>query len=300
MKKLTYLSQQVFSASEIGAVNKLIRVCSAYDRTHESIDISVNSAYTCEPSLKLFHTAWAGKDIVGVTALFIPTMEEAELSGFVHPSYRNRGIFKNLLEKAVAELSAFNFPSLLFVCNDQSEIGLKMLKKAKIPYEFTEYSMILETDIAYQKTGITLKRAYKKNIDEFIALNVSIFKGSTQNARILLEKTFQSDKMNCYSFIYDNSVIGMGCTANTKPEDTASIFGFGILPEYRGKGLGKLSLYELTHYIHTHYKKPARLEVNSRNQAALSLYTSLGFKTDSAYRYYRKPIISLSLEEADR
>lgn len=297
MKKITYYSQHSFTAAEMSAVNKLIRICSAHDKTHESIDISVNAAYTCNPSLKLFHTARAGKELIGVAALFIPTLEEAEVSGFVHPSYRKKGIFKNLLEKAETDLSACNFPSLLFVCNDQSESGLQMLKNAEVPYDFTEYSMKCDTGIPYQETGITLKRAFKKSVEEFIALNVSIFEGSAENARMMLENTFQSTDRHCYAFHHNNSVIGMGCVSYTKPEDTAFIFGFGILPEYRGKGLGKLALSEMAHFIHTTYKKSAGLEVNSRNQAALSLYTSLGFETESAYHYYRRPVISHSLEE---
>jgi len=300
LKKITYHSQQTLTAAEMTAVNKLIRICSEHDKTHESIDISVNAAYTCEPSVKLFHTARSGKELVGAAALFIPTPEEAEISGFVHPSYRKKGIFKKLLSKAEEELSAFNIPSLLFVCNDQSESGLLMLKKAEIPYDFTEYSMKLDTGIAYQKTGITLKRAFKKSVDEFIDLNVKIFNGSAANARMMLENTFQSEDRHCYAFLHDNSVVGMGCIAYTKPEDTAFIFGFGVLPECRGKGLGKLALYELAHYIHSNYKKSAGLEVNSRNQAALSLYTSLGFKTESAYHYYRRPVISVSLEEVNQ
>jgi ribosomal protein S18 acetylase RimI-like enzyme len=300
LKKITYHSQQYFTAAELSAVNKLIRTCSAHDKTHESIDISVNTAYTCKPVLRLYHTARAGKELVGVAALFIPTPKEAEISGFVHPSYRKKGIFKTLLAQAEAELSAFSFPSLLFVCNDQSQSGLKMLSNAEIPYDFTEYSMKLDTGITYQKTGVTLKKAFKKSVNEFIALNINIFKESAENARMMIESTFQSDDRECYSFHHNNSIIGMGCIAYTKPEDTAFIFGFGVLPEYRGKGLGKLALSELAHYIHTNYKKPAGLEVNSRNQAALSLYTSLGFKIEAAYHYHRRPVISLSLEEASQ
>ena len=72
MKKITYHSQQTLTAAVMNAVNKLIRTCSEYDKTHESIDISVNAAYTCDPSVKLFHIARSGKELVGVAALFIP------------------------------------------------------------------------------------------------------------------------------------------------------------------------------------------------------------------------------------
>jgi ribosomal protein S18 acetylase RimI-like enzyme len=300
LKKITYFSQKTFTAAEISAVSKLIRTCSAHDKTHESIDISVNAAYTCNPSLRLFYTARAGKELIGVTALFIPTLKEAEISGFVHPSYRRKGVFKTLLAQAEAELSAFNFPSLLFVCNNQSRSGLQMLKNAEIPYDFTEFSMKLDTDITYCKTGVTLKKAYKNSVNEFVDLNKNIFKETAENALMMLESTFQSEDRHCYSIHHNNSVIGMGCIAYTKSEHAAFIFGFGILPEYRGKGLGKLALCELVHFIHTNYKKPAGLEVNSRNQAALSLYTSMGFKTESAYHYYRRPVISRSLEEASQ
>ncbi len=294
MKKITYHSRHTLSASEMNAVNKLIRSCSEHDKTHESIDLSVNSSYTFEPSIKLFHTAKSGKELVGIAALFIPTPDEAEITSFVHPSYRKKGVFNNLLTKVKTVVSAYNIPSLLFICNAHSESGKSMLKNKKIPYEFTEYSMKLEPGIECQPEEISLKKMFDKDIEELITLNVNIFNGSEANARVLLENTFKSEGKYCFSFLYEAATIGIGCLAHTHSEDTAFIFGFGILPEYRGKGLGKLALCKLARHIHLTYNKPAGLEVNSQNHAAYSLYTSLGFKTVSAYRYYRKLLIPVS------
>ncbi len=72
--------------------------------------------------------------------------------------------------------------------------------------------------------------------------------------------------------------------------DDLMIYGFGILPEFRGKGYGRATLATAVNLSLS--RKPAHvgLEVDCVNDTALSLYKSCGFNTIATYDYYRLAI----------
>jgi len=61
-------------------------------------------------------------------------------------------------------------------------------------------------------------------------------------------------------------------------ELTASINDLYVLPEFRGKGIGKKLIVESLNRLKTEGVKSVRLTVLTNNEAALKLYKKLGFK----------------------
>ncbi len=69
-------------------------------------------------------------------------------------------------------------------------------------------------------------------------------------------------------------------------EDTAFIFGFGIMPEYRGNGYGREALKETLNLIIDKGIFISELDVECNNDRALNLYKSCGFEEVSSMNYY--------------
>lgn len=71
--------------------------------------------------------------------------------------------------------------------------------------------------------------------------------------------------------------------------DTASAFicGFGILPNFRGKGYGKAALKEALRMANQKDIHEIELDVESKNGTALNLYKACGFKEQSVMNYYK-------------
>lgn len=57
----------------------------------------------------------------------------------------------------------------------------------------------------------------------------------------------------------------------------AFLFDFGIMPEYRGKGLSRLCLLKIIEQLKREGIEELELKVRIENYKALNLYTSLGF-----------------------
>ena len=81
-----------------------------------------------------------------------------------------------------------------------------------------------------------------------------------------------------------NTYIGKIDVSLNKHE--ASIYGFGVLPEYRGRGYGRQMLVQTIQDILATGQHHIVLEVATENKNALSLYQSCGFRETGSYDYY--------------
>jgi ribosomal protein S18 acetylase RimI-like enzyme len=67
------------------------------------------------------------------------------------------------------------------------------------------------------------------------------------------------------------------------------IYGLGILPEYRGRGLGRALLLEAIEKLKDANADKIMLQVEAKNAKALGLYKSCGFRETSVMDYYELP-----------
>lgn len=87
---------------------------------------------------------------------------------------------------------------------------------------------------------------------------------------------------HCSFVLLENSVvIGYCCI------DRNSIMSFAILPEYRGKGLGKRLINESLEYVKSKKWSYINLHVRVDNDIAQKLYLSVGFEiVETVVKYY--------------
>ena len=78
----------------------------------------------------------------------------------------------------------------------------------------------------------------------------------------------------------------IGALNLTIDESGSGIYGFGVLPEYRGRGYGRQILARAIEYAQAVERPPIFLEVAPENDAALGLYTSVGFRETHRYDYF--------------
>jgi ribosomal protein S18 acetylase RimI-like enzyme len=65
----------------------------------------------------------------------------------------------------------------------------------------------------------------------------------------------------------------------------------GIIPEYRGYGYGRQLLSGLISVLVAEGQTYFELDVETKNNNALSLYLSRGFQEANAYDYFQLPIL---------
>ena len=231
-----------------------------------------------------------------------------ELCGMTHPDYRGRGIFSRLLSLAQNECLHRTYVALLILADGNSVTGMRYLNTVGKAYDHSEYRMKRETSettksVTDRETSmdenrattsnsnvmpVTLRLACKEDELEIAKQNALYFNDAECDAVTgeLLVKPLEEEPENCktYLVMLENTAIGK---INVEyGENYAFLCGFGIRPEYRGKGYGRAALTETLNMLETEHIALTELDVVCTNRNALGLYKSCGFNEVSVMNYH--------------
>lgn len=242
-------------------------------------------------NLDSFFLLYEGERLVSVLTVFEPLAEEAEITAYTTPSERKKGYFKALFQKASEELLRFELHRILFVTEPESISGLAAVKALGAKYGKSEYLLYYQFDdgrsekpLEESRDRIKLTELSYDRVEEASELSSRIFCAAVEETRDVIELALNSEFMNCYGAYIDNRLTGI-CNISFGAEQ-ASIFGFGISPDYQGKGYGRLLIGQVMDLIRRRGLKAVTLHVGSDNKRAYNLYTSIGFAIQTQYDYY--------------
>ncbi|MDO0822287.1 GNAT family N-acetyltransferase [Desulfosporosinus nitroreducens] len=274
------------SQKAIAEVLDLEGICIDHDSLRGSVFL--DSSLNINQQIKSFFLLYKNGKLISMLSMFIPTKNEAEITAYTQPKFRGKGYFKSLLGKAVEELRAFDIPELLFVCESPSIPGKRVIDALNADYDHTEYFMRFDR-ASYTRLNryrLILSKAEQKDLEKAIAANMKVFGDSREESKNLIKNCFSSDTREQYFAVLDDEIIGV-VSVNLEEEDV-SIFGFGIVPEYRSKGYGKELLHLIVDDLLHRGRSGITIDVNNENADALELYQKTGFHIEAAYEYYRK------------
>ncbi|KLU65489.1 protease synthase and sporulation negative regulatory protein PAI 1 [Desulfosporosinus acididurans] len=285
IKKYHSLNEPVMSR-----VLELENVCNDYDRLKGSVflDTSLNFNQAI-PGIFLLYDC---QTLISMLSMFIPSHLEVEISAMTRPEYRQNGYFTALLEQAVEELRSHNIPEILFVCEKPSDVGKDvLLNHLQASYEHTEYYMSIPRGGQYNlgKQRLSLTKATLQDLEILIQLSSEIFEDNYDDAKSLIQNCLNSQTREQYLVTVDDKPMGIASVNHLAVEE-ASIFGLGILSEYRGNGYGQELLKLILKNLWNRGKQQVTLEVDSKNDRAFRLYQGMGFRIELAYDFYRKQV----------
>ncbi|WOO38848.1 GNAT family N-acetyltransferase [Anaerocolumna sp. AGMB13020] len=213
-----------------------------------------------------------------------------ELNGMTHPDFRRRGFFRRLYTHAMSECRFTDRKSLLLLSDGNSLSGIGFIEAVGGQPSFSEYRMELPAAAYKPQTdekgpgALALRTATSDDLAE-IRKQDHIFFGDEEDKG---DSDFISSIDHTFIVENEDKIIGkIKIDFNT---DEAFIYGFGILPEFRGAGYGKAAIHEALHLIFSKGLKKAALDVAAVNDRALHVYTSNGFVKVSEMRYYEKAL----------
>jgi len=272
----------------VDEVLTLEAICRKYDNL--SANVYLDTTLNFYDNIKSVFCLYDDGELISVLSMLIPTQWEAEISAFTLPEYRRNGYFNKLLSKAVQELINFQVRSILFVCESQSISGKMVIDKLNTQYAFTEYLMRLKQGRYTSKDSyrISLIKPNLKSLKMIIDISMRTFDESYEEANSQINECLESEFRDQYLAVLEDKIIGL-CSINQE-EDEVSIFGLGILPEYRGKGYGKELLSIIVDNLRERGKLKIALMVTGENTSAIELYKQLGFQTAATIEYYRKKV----------
>ncbi|WP_053367508.1 GNAT family N-acetyltransferase [Bacillus sp. FJAT-27245] len=208
---------------------------------------------------------------------------KVELCGMVHPGWRRKGIFTRLLKEAIDEAKNRGTRQILLNAPAASESAKCFLETVPNRYYVTEYQMKWDGTAPPPNEGVTIRHSTERDNPLEIRLEVECFGFHEQEAAAYHLELKDSSNENFY--IVEANGEPVGKMRVDHPNGEAWIYGFAILPEYQGKGIGRKALSWII-AEEDKVGRPLFLEVEAKNAHALRLYESCGFKSYHAQDYY--------------
>ncbi len=242
-------------------IRELERICREKDGTEGEVFLS--SEYNFERSIKCFFTYFDEEKPVAFLCLFIPSENEAEVTGFTHPDYRRKGLFTKLYAKAQEELLSYGIERTVFVLEPVSADGAAVLSHLGARLLTGELLMVREYE---KRCAEANPEVIFASVGEEPGFSFEVDAGDTGEV-IVLRKDGRR---------IGSARVGIGISENC-------IYEFEVEEAERNKGYGERMMKEMI----KRYPKRLVLQVSQGNRAAVHLYTKCGFETTSVREYYR-------------
>jgi ribosomal protein S18 acetylase RimI-like enzyme len=277
------------NAAEIEEIGRLAQECNQY----EKLDLKLNwGTLQKRPTDQLNDFLYyADGQLVGFLCLFNFNSEESEVSGMVHPDYRQRGICKMLYEAVLQESQKRGTPSLLFIVEQASLAGQACVRQLPTTYDHSEYKMVRQESSPLPATSsdnehLQIRAARPADLPSMSRITAQAFNIPGDDVDWYTEQSLEQNDRRHYVGEIDGTVIGKIDTILF--QDTGVIIGFAVRPEDQGKGYGHQILAYTIQEILTSGRQHIWLEVATENKQALKLYQSYGFTETGSYDYYRQ------------
>jgi len=111
--------------------------------------------------------------------------------------------------------------------------------------------------------------------------------------RICFKRGFQKEQIeslllnpNAFSLAFEDKKKIIGSLILYTDGSGAKVLTIGVHPSFRRRGIGKKLMFEAEGIVKSMRLSKINLEVNTKNLAAINLYTSLGFQFDGIIENY--------------
>lgn len=294
--------KEYITEKEYKEINELETMCSSKDKVNLKLELdyklNMNKNFTMGLRNINEFFYYVDETLVGYLSISNLGGNVGEINGMTHPNWRRKGIFKKLLKIAIEECNKRNFNKILLLTDGKSDSGTQFIKAVGGNYDFSEYRMKLFNKIALESMNlISLRKAGKLDEKEIRRQNTIYFDDVVDSESFqevdVEEKessTEEEETLNEGTYMVELKGETIGKINVEYSDKSAFIFGFGILPDFRGKGYGKAALKEALCLINEKNIYEIELYVECKNNKALNLYKHCGFEEKSIMNYYKYDI----------
>ena len=208
-----------------------------------------------------------------------------EVCGMVKPEERRKGHFTRLWMQALVLIEQYSFETVLLNAPSSSVAAKMWVSTQPYTYAFSEYQMLWMERPIEPSDEVILRVAKPRDADLEVLLDVLAFGMDEEDARSHLERIKERTDEQFLMIEADNRTVGK--VRVNRMDGDAWIYGFAVLPEFQGRGYGRKVLRNIIKSEHDAGNR-VRLEVEAKNDRALTLYESVGFVKMQGQDYFRK------------
>jgi len=283
-KKLT------LTEHEVSLIKKLVLECETYEALHMPI-VWQNLLERPANAINDF-LYYVNGELVGYLTLNDTDPVLNELVGVVHPAYRRRGIFRQLLHAVREEHHRPDEKQLFLTCEHTSSSGHGFIQAIGAKHIVSEYEMVC-TDFQERRAfdeHLSFRKAESSDLETIIKIQSAGFGYPEDFTRLRVLHHAQDPHHRYYLLVYGEEPVGcqepVGSLRLDYGEEAVGIFAVSIHPDYQSRRYGRQMLEEAVSVIRSHSHKLIFLYVRVENERAVKLYRSCGFTVRTIYDYY--------------
>ncbi|QJD83000.1 GNAT family N-acetyltransferase [Cohnella herbarum] len=209
-----------------------------------------------------------------------------EVCGMVKPRERRKGHFDSLFHQGMNVAKQQGYKKILLNAPTGSEAAKAFLNKQGAEYAFSEHQMKWQQRPIEEAEGIILREATADDYKMRVRLTVTAFGLEEADAQEIENRVDQDSEAEMLMIEADGETVGK--IRVDRQDGEAWLYGFSVLPERQGKGIGRKALRRVIKQLSA-TGHSVHLEVETKNDQALGLYESVGFKAVHSQDYYRYP-----------
>jgi ribosomal protein S18 acetylase RimI-like enzyme len=277
--------RQGLAADELADVRDLGQVCERYDRIDLRLTWGVLAEGAAEPPYSFL--SYTDGALIGFLTIEGLGDDEAEATGMVHPGHRRQGVFRALVEAALAACRDAGTPTLVLYVDSRSPAAGPSLAALGATRAFSESKMRLadQASMAAAPGSLDIRLATAGDLPAIAAILADDMAADAQAVQAAVARNMGNPAYRYYIARLEGDPVG---TLNVQSYDGDKyIYGFVVRQQYRGRGLGREILAHTLRDLAGDGGQPVYLEVEPDNTPAVRLYRSLGFETLATYDYYR-------------
>lgn len=260
-------------------ISDLIEVCNNNDQT--SMDVYLNN----RNGKKFIDLLYYEQDEIIGYLVVIPSLQKGivRITGAVHPNYRKKGIFTNLVNEA-KKLIRQSKKKIIFITESNS--GKAFLNNLSATYKFSAYNMAYDINkkLINNLLDIEFYTPLESDLNDLVLIGREAFHTGKEEEISHVKQNINDTNINFQMAKINNKIVG---TVSSKiVNDKATIANLAVLKSYREKGIGKALLQKTLHDLLNQGIKDIQLSVQAGNESALNLYLNSGFykvKTNNFY-----------------
>ncbi|WP_137789253.1 GNAT family N-acetyltransferase [Bacillus sp. E(2018)] len=260
-------------------IKKLQKECEIHDRVQLKLNWVMLEN---RESNQLDFLHYEKEELVAFLGLY-PFGSTVEVCGMVKPSERRKGHFDHLFQEGMRVVKQRPYKKILLNSPAESSAAKGFLTKIQADYSFSEHQMVWQENSLKPVEGITLRQLKPDDLDMSIRISSEAF-GMTLKDSTAMERSFNKEK-NTDRFMIVVNEQTVGKIRISRKDREAWIYGFAVLTEHQGQGIGRKVLRQVINE-QSSAGNSIHLEVDTKNDQALELYKAVGFKVVHSQDYY--------------
>jgi ribosomal protein S18 acetylase RimI-like enzyme len=271
-------------------IHCLVDCCNKYDGTKNELFLS--NEFNIYPEMNSFFLYYNDEKIIGVLVVHATLEERANISAYILPEVRQKGIFTRLFNTASEELKHFGYNSVRFKTEKifkPAEIIMQKYMAQKVSSEFIMYyNKLLEMPVNQPAEGMVVLQAKKEDWKRLIQIDAEAFQNSIELSELNIKDSFSNPSVHFFAILNKDDIMG-SCCVDTEGKCNL-IYSLCIDRKYQKKGIGTFLFHEVVHKTCMMNSKPISLIVDLENIHALNMYKSCGFEIVTELNFYSAAI----------